>query len=119
MSKVMIVDDSKDIGVFCELVANIVGVEAIYAENVQEALNLLDNGVRPNVILLDLYMPGRQPEELLEKVKASADLSETRVVLMSSVNDVKDFAATMGADASIKKPFNVEQLSGSIQQKVS
>ena len=117
MSKVMIIDDSKDIGVFCELVANMVGVEATYVENVQEGMQLLERGFCPDVILLDLYMPGRQPEEIVDRVNSSAALSGTRVVLMSSVNDVKDFATHLGAHGSLSKPFNINQLAEEIQSR--
>lgn len=110
MSKVMIVDDSADTGAFCEMVAGVLGLDALHVDNVERALGELGQGNRPEVILLDYYIPGDDPQELVKAVRAMKSMEGTRVVLMSSIPDIQDFASEMGVDGVLPKPFQPQDL---------
>ncbi len=107
MSTVMIVDDSTDSRAFCELIAGMLNMKVEIAENVDEALAAIDGGVTPDLILLDLMMPGRGPGELVKRIKSDPQLAHTRVVLMSAMREIHEMAAVMGADDAIMKPLDL------------
>ncbi len=103
----LIVDDSADSRSFCELMAQMFDVEVTQARNVDEAIKALDEGSEPDVVLLDLIMPGKLPEELVERVRGDLKLKATKVVIMSAIKEVSARAKKMGANASIRKPFTM------------
>lgn len=110
-SSMLIVDDSPDNRSFCELIAQMFNFEPVMvAEDADQAIRILGEGFKPDVVLLDLIMPGSDPEELIKTVRARDDLKETSVVLMSAIREVSKVAQSMGADDAIRKPFAMEKL---------
>jgi CheY-like chemotaxis protein len=65
---VLIVDDSKDIRQLFAYFSELLGCSTVGAGNGQEALHLMQNGLKPDLILLDLMMPvmdGWQMDQIL------------------------------------------------------
>ncbi|MBX3020327.1 MAG: response regulator [Bdellovibrionales bacterium] len=111
MSSMLIVDDSPDNRSFCELIAQMFNFSPVaVASDADEAIALIEKGFKPTVVLLDLIMPGSDPEELVKAIRAKPELDETEVVLMSAIREVSKVARTMGADDAIRKPFAMEKL---------
>lgn len=67
---------------------------------------------RPDVILLDIEMPGLNGIELLERLRAVESLSATPVVILSATNDerIKQQAASLNVMGFLKKPIHKEEL---------
>lgn len=107
MAKMLIVDDCEDNRAFCELIAHLFQIEVKLASSVDEAFEILEQGYDPRVILLDLVMPGRAPEELVQFVRNSPELKDTKIVLSSALRELRVIAANMGADDVLKKPYNM------------
>ena len=107
MAKMLIVDDCEDNRAFCELIAHMFNIEVKQASDVDEAFKILDEGYTPRVILLDLVMPGRAPEDLVTFVKTHPRMTQTKIVLTSALRELRQMAATMGADDALKKPYNL------------
>src|SRR5262249_11419865 len=63
--------------------------------------------VRPDVVLADIYMPGRNGYQVCTYIRKHADLGQTPVVLLVGAFDAFDdnAAKQAGATASITKPF--------------
>ena len=107
MAKMLIVDDCEDNRAFCELIAHMFNIEVKLASTVDDAFKILEGGYVPRVILLDLVMPGRPPEELVTHVKSNPEYRETKIVLTSALRELRVIAASMGADGALKKPYNM------------
>jgi CheY-like chemotaxis protein len=107
MASILIVDDSMDSRAFCGLIVEMHNISVQPAKDVDEALALLDEGFKPDVVLVDLIMPGRRPEELVKRIREDKTLSATKVVVMSALPEVKSRAKKMGADTSVHKPFTM------------
>lgn len=105
--KVLIVDDDE----FSRKLLNILISAEHYAtfecSGAQAALNVLQ-GVRPDLILIDLMMPGMDGFELTHRIKHHPDFNGVTVVIMSALDDmaVQQRIASCGADAFIHKPIN-------------
>lgn len=110
--KLMLIDDSpSDRGLAEYAFAESRFVNEIsLAEDGQSALDLLRDGAhtRPDLILLDLNMPGMDGREFLRVVKADEDLRSIPVVVLTS----------SVADADIKQAYR-DQCSGYVRKPVT
>ncbi len=68
--------------------------------------------LRPDVVLLDIEMPGLDGYQVLAKLKADAELRNTPVVFLTSRTDTSDIVAGLkgGAHDYLKKPFEPAEL---------
>ncbi|HEY8102920.1 MAG TPA: HD domain-containing phosphohydrolase [Gaiellaceae bacterium] len=72
--------------------------------------------VRPDVIVLDVGMPGMDGLAFCRELKASEDTRSIRVVLLTGMEDVEDVAGAAGADALLLKPFRPLELLGVVER---
>jgi DNA-binding NtrC family response regulator len=114
MLKILIVDDSQDSRLYCEMIAQMMDMEAELAASANVALTKLQAGYEPDIVLTDLVMPGRDPKDLVDYL--AGHLPDTKVILMSALSDVGMCAADIGADAAIMKPLNVPALVAKIRE---
>lgn len=77
------------------------------AANGHEALEWLRSGGF-DLMLLDIMMPGMNGYELLERMRADADLGQVPVILISALDDSDSVVKgiELGADDHLPKPFN-------------
>jgi CheY-like chemotaxis protein len=102
-------DDSDDIELFKEAVKLVAPhVECASALSGTEALGYLNNlkGPLPDIIFLDLNMPGMTGQQFLEIIKDSDKFCEIRVVIYTTSSHEKDKEDTrkLGAESFITKP---------------
>ena len=85
--------------------------EVIEARDGDESLELA-RSERPDVILLDMMMPGRTGLQVLEELRADGELGETPVVMLTARTQATDreAAAAAGADRFLPKPFSPLEL---------
>jgi putative nucleotidyltransferase with HDIG domain len=94
--------------------------EAVEVE-VDEAASAAEAGARivasrPDVIVLDVGMPGMDGLAFCSELKARPDTSEIRIVLLTGKDDVEDVAGAAGADAFLLKPFRPLELLGVVER---
>ena len=68
---------------------------------------------KPDVVVLDLRMPGMGGLEVLKIVRSSSDLP---VIVISAATDLAEEALVAGADDFITKPFDPDELVRRIAQ---
>jgi len=108
-TKILVVDDEHLIRWSLEQNLKKQGYEVVTASNGEEALKLVQEE-QPELILLDIQMPGINGLEVLEKVKES---DEDIVVIMVTAQGGLETAVNamrMGAYDYINKPFNLDEL---------
>lgn len=109
MLKVLHVDDEPDIReVVAMSLAIDPNIDLISAPSGQDALEALDGGLRPDVILLDVMMPGLDGPGTLEQIRQRPDLTTTPVIFMTARAQAQeqDRFLSLGAIAVIVKPFD-------------
>ena len=108
MKQILIIDDYISINDMLDKVLARAGYETFHAWSGTEALLFLkDCGERkPDLILLDLMLPGLSGEELLPQI------GDVPVIVMSARTDVRDKVNVLLAGAAdyITKPFEIEEL---------
>ena len=114
MPKILIVDDDSDIRALViatlEELENY-GVELLTAENGEEALDIIKTKT-PNLVILDVMMPGIRCFEVCKTVKNELGLTDIFVLFLTaqSQQDDRQRGDNAGADGYITKPFNPDEL---------
>jgi two-component system, OmpR family, phosphate regulon response regulator PhoB len=87
------------------------------AADATEAIALVD-AVRPDVVLLDVMMPGGSGLTVLEHLRSHPELKDTLVVVISAFAADRDHLAAhdAGADSFLQKPFDPEELESLVEQ---
>jgi phosphoserine phosphatase RsbU/P len=83
------------------------GYNSLPASSGQQALELLATG-SPDMILLDIMMPGMDGFEVLRRIKAEPDWRDIPVVIVSALTDMSSVVRgiQLGADDYLPKPFD-------------
>lgn len=113
-SKVLFVDDEKEFvqTVSERLISRDVGTYGVY--NGDDALELVAED-RPEVMVLDLKMPGMHGVEVLRRTKELAPEVEVIILTGHGTKDDMRQCMELGAFAYLNKPVNIEELSATIQ----
>lgn len=108
---VMVVDDDADISDAIASALEDSGYSVITAANGQEALHKLRNAVpQPDLILLDLMMPGMDGWQFRAAQTVDPALSHVPVVLLSAHIDIVKIADELSAAGWLKKPVDLSSL---------
>jgi len=116
MSKVLIVDDSPDLVMIAACVLKADGHEILEAGNGSDAIELTETQ-RPDVILLDIMMPGMDGIEVCRRLKADPQLRSIPIILVTAKTADDDVVRGLdaGADDYIAKPFRKEILAARVR----
>ena len=93
------------------------GYRLVEARDGDEALESARR-VCPDLILLDMMMPGRSGIEVLEDLRADPELQEVPVVMLTARAQAADREAAerAGADRFLSKPFSPAELSRLVEE---
>lgn len=107
-NKVLIVDDDKNI---CELIKLYVESEGFVTKIVNEGDKVFDTFKewQPDLIVLDVMLPGKSGFEVLKDIKEESDVSVIMLTAKGSTYD-KITGLDSGADDYIVKPFDAREL---------
>jgi CheY-like chemotaxis protein len=112
---VMVVDDDVDLRSIMACVLDSEGLGVIMANDGQHALDLLERGQVPDLILSDMTMPLMGGEELCAKLKENSKTKDVPFVLMSGQEDIEVQTQLMGASGCLRKPYQLEALTSLIK----
>jgi CheY-like chemotaxis protein len=108
LSRLMYVEDEPDIRVVANIaLTQVAGFSVEISPNGTEALKVITSFM-PQLILLDVMMPGMDGPQLLKKVRELPEFIETPIVFITAKAQIEEIQKlkSMGAAAVITKPFN-------------
>ena len=111
-TKILIVDDSADIVEMMAKRLNAQGYDVITALNGQEALEKAA-AEKPNLILLDVMMPGLDGISTGSRLKADPDTKNIPIIMVTAKGEREDIMKAIekvGVAEYIVKPFRIDQL---------
>lgn len=113
--KILIAEDDTDISRLLSRILEAQGYQALQAFSGTEALSLIERE-EPDLLLLDLMLPGLSGEELLRKLREERRYSFP-VLILSAKSALGDKVALLksGADDYITKPFNILEVKARIK----
>ncbi len=115
--KILVIDDDKEIrSVIAELLS-MSGYDVVEAASGQQGLDHASRFV-PNLILLDVMMPGIDGWTVLSKLQDNPKLADVPVIVLSAVGDV-EMAMSLGAASVLMKPVDASRLTAEIATQLS
>ncbi len=118
---ILVVDDEP---INLQVVANHLSLQnyaIIQANNGIEALEKLNNGLRPDLIVLDIMMPKMSGYEVCRKIRQQFPANEIPVVMLTAKNQVSDLVAGLeaGANDYVTKPILKNELLARIKTHIN
>ena len=116
-SKVLIVDDEVNIVISLEFVMEQAGYEVAVARTGKDALEQLAS-FNPDVVLLDVMLPGINGFDILQHIRQDACLQNTAVIMLTAKGREVEVAKglALGANAYITKPFSNRELLAEVRR---
>ncbi|NET10907.1 MAG: response regulator [Symploca sp. SIO2B6] len=112
MATALVVDDSRmDLGMITSCLAKN-GIATITAENGEQAIEILKSSQKPDLIILDVVLPGESGFQICRKLKADTETSKIPVIICSTKGTEMDkfWGLKQGADAYLPKPVQDDEL---------
>ena len=115
--KILIVDDEPNIVIPLQFLMEQNGYSTLVAQSGEEALEMISKE-RPDLILLDIMLPGVDGFEVCEIVRLNPEWRNTRVIFLTAKGRDVDIAKGMvlGADEYITKPFSNQQIINAVKR---
>jgi response regulator RpfG family c-di-GMP phosphodiesterase len=108
--QILLVDDDPALRTLLRTTFEVADVDVVEADGAAAARRRI-RAARPDVIVLDVNMPGTTGLELCQELKADAATSEIPVILLTgSTGGTSAAAKRVGADAFVRKPFSPLEL---------
>jgi two-component system alkaline phosphatase synthesis response regulator PhoP len=107
--RILLIEDEEEIAALIKLQAEISG----YKLHVEvDGINGLKTAQRekPDLIILDIYLPGQNGFDVVRKIKSSSELKNIPVMILSSKKEELDvvLGLELGADDYFTKPFSIK-----------
>ncbi|UHQ20767.1 EAL domain-containing protein [Lysobacter sp. KIS68-7] len=117
--RVLIVEDDRAQALFAEGVLNGAGIEALVASEPRDVIDTMTR-TRPDLVLMDLHMPGLSGAELTKMIRQHEAFLHTPIVFLTGDPDPdKQFEVLeMGADDLLQKPIRPRHLVAAIESRV-
>ena len=118
--KLLVVDDVQTNVLLLKALLSKDGYGILVANNGQEALEVIRNE-NPDLILLDVMMPGMDGFEVAERLKSEEYRCEIPIIFLTALDDTQSIVNgfKLGAGDFISKPFRKEELMVRIKHQLS
>jgi len=107
---VLVVDDNADLRDAITILLALNGMRAHEARDGREALQVLQEGLRPCLIVLDLHMPRMDGVAFRQAQQDNRALRDIPVMVLSALPRFESIAEPLGVVASLAKPVDPERL---------
>ncbi|MDR3600488.1 MAG: response regulator [Desulfosporosinus sp.] len=117
MAIVFTIDDNPLILMVIKLALIDDGNSVIAFDNCSEAYAELENGLKPDIILVDLRMPGMNGKELVERMRSNSKFDYIPVTIITgSIPSVEILPPKDTYQALIIKPFDIQELIDTVKR---
>lgn len=121
MTKVMVVDDEESLLELVNAIFSAEGFEVITASSGQQCLDIL-KGEQPDLILMDMMMPGMSGRETVEKIRENPQWKNLKVIFLTVARfseTGKQTLETLNVADYITKPFENDDLIARVRKVIS
>ena len=108
-SRILVCDDDRDIGEVLSIILLRSGYD-VKVINDGQSIEMEIKNYNPDLLLLDIMMPGIDGKEITRTLKAEKKTQSLPIILVSALNNPMQIAMEAGADNYISKPFDMKTL---------
>jgi DNA-binding response OmpR family regulator len=114
------IDDDAEMGYIIRLMLKAMGFEARSFLHPREAVQLMIHDSTPDLIILDMNMPGVTGIDVLEFVRGRDRWNHIPIIILSveSADEMVERAMNLGADGYVFKPMTMDELDEVIELAV-
>jgi putative two-component system response regulator len=112
---ILLVDDDPHLMHVLAMFFDLEGYHVLKARDGQQALDLLRE-YQPDLVLLDLMMPGVSGLEVCQQIRANQKLEAVPVVVFTAAEARQDELKQAGADRFIAKPYSLDGLRKAVRE---
>jgi CheY-like chemotaxis protein/MinD-like ATPase involved in chromosome partitioning or flagellar assembly len=115
--KILVVEDEQTTRRMLSFNLKQQGYDVFEAEDGTNGLRMVSEE-RPNLILLDIMMPGENGFEVIKRIRANPEISDTPIIVLTARAGLADkqFAFKAGADEYLTKPINLQDLNARVEE---
>jgi len=115
--EILIVDDEPDVVVPIQFLMEQQGYRVMAAERGEDALDLIYH-YKPDLVLLDIMLPGIDGYEVCEIVRLNPDFRNVKIMFLTAKGREVDIAKglALGADAYLTKPFSNDEFVAKVKE---
>lgn len=115
MNKILIVEDDHNLGIMIEEMLGFSGYDVMLSRKpLQTNEDIIEHDIK--LVLLDKLIYGVDGTDVCAKIRKTAAVSKTPVLMMSALNNAREICLKAGASDFISKPFNMADLIAKIEQ---
>lgn len=112
--KILIVDDDAAINEALQFILEDAGYEVITALNSNKVTTMMKQ--QPDLVLLDIWMPGKDGREVCKDLKSDITTKDIPVVMISATPEIQAISKESGANDYIIKPFEMKKLLAKVEK---
>lgn len=109
MKRILVCDDDEGISEVIKIILTQSNYDVNIISNGHGILKIVDK-YQPDVILLDIWMPGLSGKEIIPLLKKDQRFSHVPIIIISALNEKKEVFKKYGADDFLAKPFDMKEL---------
>lgn len=118
MHKILLIDDNLSLTTLLSRALDRFGYEAYSENNSVNAMNSI-RSINPDLIVLDLMMPGKNGVEIYSELMADKVNSQTPVIMLTALAEHSEFDLDAFDCDVMQKPAKLDELRDRIEKKLS
>jgi DNA-binding response OmpR family regulator len=107
--KILVVDDEQDVAQALKVRLKANGYNVVLASDSVQAYTMA-NKEKPDLILLDIMIPGGGGFVVIERLKQSQTTHHIPIIILTGIPGCEERACTLGASGYVMKPYHPDEL---------
>lgn len=117
MNKICIVDDDPSILEVIKIVLEEAGYEVIIISDPKQVEKKIHKSL-PSLILLDVWVAGRNGQEIAKKIKHDKITAKIPIIMISALSNIQEISKKAKVDGFIEKPFDIDELLKTVKKHI-
>ncbi|MDD4956840.1 MAG: response regulator [Candidatus Omnitrophica bacterium] len=115
--KILVVDDEPDLQEIMRVRLQSAGYEVVMSSDGQAGLNMM-RSERPDLVILDIMMPGMDGYEFFKKARTDPRVSDIPIIMLTARSGMKSCFEALNAEGFFSKPVDFNRLSDKIKHEL-
>jgi CheY-like chemotaxis protein len=116
--KILVCDDDEGVLEVMQIILNENGFDVKTLNNGRGIIKKVKE-IKPDLIFLDIWMPGIDGKEVTKLLKNDPATSSIPIILVSALNTISDIQKEISADGYLSKPFDLDVLVNTVKKHTS